>query len=379
MKNLYYFKYILLLSLALTLFSCGSDDGDQYVEVTPETPAVPLPPGVPQSPVVVDFNAAVFPYTSLSEYRFFEGDMKNLNPAYKVIPYDLNSSLFTDYALKKRFIWMPTGAKATYSADGKVLNFPSGTVLIKNFFYTTVQPDNTTKIIETRLMIKKYDQWVFATYVWNDEQTEAVLNMDGSYKYITFKQNETVQNLNYRVPAAFECTHCHKLNAAPTAIGVKPQNLNKIYNYPEGPKNQLEKLVQEGYLDGSNLPSSIVSTVNWSDTSKPLELRVRSYLDINCAHCHSQGGVCDYTPMRLGFSESTTSASLGVCVVPVDFVSGGQTYIVAKKNVAKSLMYFRMNTTAPSEMMPQLGRSMTHTEGVQLIADWINSMDEPCQ
>lgn len=361
----YLFTIPIFAAFAAIIISCSSDE-DVYTEV----PRV--------SPVNIDMDAEVFPYATLSEYNFFEGEMKNLEPVYKVIPYDLNSELFTDYAKKKRFIWMPAGVKATYSADGDILEFPSGTVLIKNFYYTTVVPGNTTKIIETRLMIKKDSQWIFATYLWNNEQTEAVLRTGGGFSPVSFVHNGNTIDANYRVPANYECAQCHKLNAQNIPIGVKPQNMNKLFQYPEGNKNQLTKLVQEGYLDGANIPSNIVSTIDWTDTSKPLELRVRSYLDINCAHCHSEGRSCDYTPMRLAFSESTTPESLGVCREPMDFVSNGETHIIARGNVARSLMHSRLNTTIQSEMMPQLGRSVIHTEGVQLIKEFINSMTEPC-
>ena len=82
---------------------------------------------------VVNFDFNSVPYETLSEYNFFQGNLKDLDPTFGVIPYDLNSPLFSDYAHKKRFIWMPQNTKATYVNDYSALNFPSGTVLIKNF------------------------------------------------------------------------------------------------------------------------------------------------------------------------------------------------------------------------------------------------------
>lgn len=361
----------LTFAVTFSLFTaCGSDD-TVYSEV-------PEPPVAEVSPVVLDLNAEVFPYTKLSDYNFFEGDMKNLDPVYKVIPYDLNSSLFTDYAKKKRFVYMPAGTEATYSADGKVLEFPVGTALIKNFYYDNIAPDNTTKLIETRLMVRKSTGWIFATYVWNSAQDEAVLNNSGSFAHLSIIESGVTLNFNYRVPSAVECGSCHKLNEVNMPIGVKPQNLNKMFTYTEGSKNQLTKLVGEGYLSNTNLPQQIISTVDWTDTSKSLDTRVRSYLDINCAHCHSQGTSCDYTPMRLAFSESGTPAALGVCIEPVEFVTGSQTHIIAKKSIGRSLMHFRMSTTLQSEMMPQVGRTLVHAEAVQMLGDWINAMDAPC-
>ena len=357
-------KKLLFLALLTIFFSCGTDDENNYEEI-PEK----------ESPVVANLDEV--PYQTLSEYKFYEGELKNMEPAYKVIPYELNSKLFTDYAHKKRFVWMPKGAKATYTADGEILNFPVGAVLIKNFFYENVQPANSQRIIETRVMIKKTSEWIFANYVWNDSQTEAYLDMEGSFTDITWTENGETKSTTYRIPSETECLTCHKSNEKPIPIGPKPQNLNKIYAYKDGSANQLSKWIEEGYLE-SNIPNTINSTVNYADESQPLELRVRSYLDINCAHCHSEGAHCDYMPMRLAFTETTDPVNMGVCVEPYEFIDNSITHIISKKSKSRSAMYYRLSTTEESFRMPMLGRTIVHEEAIEMIEDWINSMDETC-
>ena len=109
--------------------------------------------------------------------------------------------LFTDYVHKLRYVWMPAGSKASYVSDGEVFDFPEGAVIIKNFYYDNVQPGNTRRILETRLMIKKYGAWIFADYVWNDDQTEAMYNLSGSYavSYTHLRAHETVLDLVCRL------------------------------------------------------------------------------------------------------------------------------------------------------------------------------------
>src|SRR6476660_4772596 len=165
---------LLLVAVAFTFNSCSGGDENDYE---------------PVSPVVL--NVTQVPYAKLSDYHFFEGEMKNLEPAYRVIPFKPNSELFSDYAHKKRFIWMPSGVAAAYVADDSALDFPVGTVLIKNFYYDDVLPNHTMKIIETRLLIKVSEEvaetetvaadsgWKLFNYIWNDEQTDAVLNTSG--------------------------------------------------------------------------------------------------------------------------------------------------------------------------------------------------------
>jgi uncharacterized repeat protein (TIGR03806 family) len=362
MKNLYVLRTSFFLFILILLASCGSDNTEDYVQLSP-----------------VDVDLSTVPYPALSQYNFFEGEIKNLEPAYKVLPYDLSSTLFTDYAHKKRFVYMPAGTKATYTTDGTVLNFPTGAVLIKNFYYDNVLPNNTTRIIETRLMIKKATGWIFANYIWNAQQTEAMLDLAGSFTNISFTQGGETKNVNYRIPSESECLTCHKSGnpAVSVPIGPKPQNLNKNYTYKDGMQNQLSRWISEGYL--ASAPQNINSVVDWTDATKPLELRVRSYLDINCAHCHSEGAHCSYRSMRFAFNETTVPQNLGICMQPEEFLNSSLTYIVAKRTPLRSALYYRMNNVVESERMPLLGRTLIHTEAVLMVRDWINSLEGPCQ
>jgi len=317
------------------------------------------------------------PFQTLSEYQLFEGNLKNLEPGFGVIPYTLNSSLFTDYAKKKRFIWMPNNTKAAYISDDVPLNFPVGTILIKNFYYDNVLPNNETRIIETRLMIRKNEGWVFANYVWNTEQAEASLDMDGSFVDLEWQDDTEVKSLQYRIPAGPECHTCHKVMEIARPIGPKPRNLNLIYNYGTGARNQLEKLVDLGYLENS-LPNNIDVLPNYNDTNESLDLRVRSYLDVNCAHCHSEETHCAYRPMRFDFTDTQDNTNIGVCVDPDTDLGLDLGHIVEPGDARNSVLHFRLSSTEPSYRMPLMGRVTVHTEGVQLIEDWINSLNNDC-
>lgn len=322
----------------------------------------------------VSADLSQVPYPKLSDYKFFAGPIKNQNPSLGVLIYEPASSLFTDYAKKKRFVWMPTGSKATFNGEDKILELPVGAVIIKTFYYTNVVPNNSTRIIETRLMIRKSTGWIFAEYIWNEEQTDAFLQTNGATTSVTFihdtGEEKTVSE--YRMPSNAECLVCHKNDLTPIPIGIKPQNLNWNYNYTNGTQNQLSKWIQEGYLE-NNLPANISAVVNYKDTTKPLADRLRSYLDINCAHCHSEMGHCSYRPIRLAFNESTTPINLGICVPPQDPV-GVTTNIITPSNVNRSTMHARMNTNQGNLKMPLIGRSVIHEEGVQLLRDYINSL-----
>ncbi|RZJ30811.1 MAG: hypothetical protein EOO48_03940 [Flavobacterium sp.] len=372
-----YLLPLLFACLALVLNSCTGNDESDYE---------------PVSPVVLDVTQV--PYAKLSDYKFFVGEMKNLEPAYKVIPYKPASELFSDYAHKQRFVWMPSGVSATYDGDDNALVFPVGAVMIKTFFYPDVLPNHTKKIIETRILVKTTEEihagegtpnsgWKFFDYIWNDEQTEAYLEPSGNGTFVpvTFVENGMTRSITYKTPANTECTTCHKINRNQTGeivipIGVKPQNLNNVYDYGTSQRNQLQKWQSVGYLDNT-IPESVNSTVDWKDTSKPLALRARSYIDINCAHCHRDGGHCDYVAMRFNFS-NPDDASFGICMTPLFNVGPEYDYVIHAGQFENSELGFRISSTEPAEMMPIIGRTIVHEEGVQLIRDWINSMQNTC-
>ncbi len=337
---------------------------------------------LPEPPFTVDLSKV--PYTNLSEYGFFEGAMKDQRPIESVLPYRPASSLFSDYAHKKRFVWMPDGSKATYDGDDNIFNFPVGTVLIKTFYYDNVQPENISRNMETRLLVRKADGWKAYTYAWNADQTEAVLDAaeNGMTIPVTFLEGGVTKNINYKIPSQGECITCHKINPTgltggelTTPIGPKPQNLNFSYSYGSVSMNQIAKWKEMGYL-GNDIPSNIVSTVDWEDASQTLDLRARSYLDMNCGHCHREGGHCDYVNVRFNFS-NTNDYDRGICQVPL-FIVQNASYVIHASRASRSEMYMRITSNLQEEMMPIIGRSVVHTEGTALIRDWINAMPDTC-
>ena len=326
----------------------------------------------------INYDLEAFPFQTLSEYNFFQGNLKDLEPNFGVLPYTLNSTLFTDYAKKKRFVWLPNNEKANFVDDGNLLNFPTGAILIKNFYYDNTLPDYSTKIIETRLMIKKPEGWVFAEYVWNDEQTEASLDMEGSFVDIEWEQDGEVETVQYRIPNEAECVTCHKVNEVPFPIGTKPRNLNLSNVYDDGLQNQLDKLINFGYLADLDTSSSVSDVPDYTDIDAPLENRVRAYLDINCAHCHSDQGHCDYRPIRLDYESTTEYTNLGICVPPDEGLGEGLGDIIIPGDPRNSVLHFRINSTEESNRMPLLGRSKVHSEGVELIEEWIDGLNNTC-
>jgi hypothetical protein len=120
----------------------------------------------------------------LSDYNFFQGRLTELKPRPGLISYELVTPLFTDYAVKDRFILLPQSKAIHYTSEG-VLGFPDSTIIIKNFAYRNV--DHQKIMIETRLLVKDPadSKWKVMNYLWNSDQTDAVKHIIGANVPIT--------------------------------------------------------------------------------------------------------------------------------------------------------------------------------------------------
>ncbi len=330
--------------------------------------------------VTLDVNYST-PPKRLSDYHFFKGEMNELLPNNRVLPYDLITPLFSDYAQKQRFVWMPEGVSAKYTRD-EVFDFPLGTVLIKNFYYPYDLRDQSKgrRIVETRLLIHKSDKWDALTYVWNEKQDDAELNIIGANRNVEWVDlNGIKMHDDYSVPNKNQCKGCHGFNGSLSAIGPKVRNLNHDYDYVEGRSNQLARWASTGYLTGFDAAANLSNKVaKWDDsTTGTVELRARAYLDVNCAHCHRPEGSANPSGLYL-FYGNTDPGKLGVLKTPEAAGSGGGDFLydIIPGHPESSILPYRMGNIDPGKMMPQIGRKLVHQEGLDLIKTWISSMPQ---
>lgn len=315
-------------------------------------------------------------YENLSEYQFFKGDLKLLQPNGGVIPYDLNTPLFSSYAEKARFIQLPKGTKATYNADS-VFDLPVGTVLIKNFYYPNDFRDESKgrRIIETRLLVHQQDGWATYQYIWNKEQTEAVFEPIGDITPVEYiDANGKKVSFNYIIPTQAQCMGCHKQSNGLQPIGIAARHLNSDYQYTTGKQNQLQYWQQHVMID---LPSSSIPlNAVWNkEQSGTLEQRARAYLDINCGHCHNKNGPGSSSGLFLDIHE-TDATRLGINKTPVAAgrATGNLSFDIHPGKPDKSIVIYRMKSTDPGIAMPEVGRELVHKEGIALISQWIREM-----
>ncbi len=333
--------------------------------------------------VVLSFNSRkTDPYfqfhENLSEYNFFKGKLNELQPADGIIPYDLNTALFSDYAEKARFIKVPAGKKINYNA-ASVFDMPLGTVLIKNFYYfnDVRKPALGKRIIETRLLANMEDGWHTYQYIWNEAQTDAVFEPIGDVTTVEYIDAAGKKiKAQYVVPSQPQCKGCHGRKDTIIPIGIAARHLNGDYAYTTGKQNQLRYWEQLGLID---LPSSTIpANAKWNDEqSGTLNDRARAYLDINCGNCHNPNGPANTSGLFLDI-HTTNSTALGINKTPVAAGrgSGNLKYAIDPGKPNQSFMIYRMNSTDPGIAMPELGRNRIHKEGVALISKWIKEISK---
>lgn len=334
------------------------------------------------TPKAVVLDVAKQPFEKLSEYGFFKGKVSDLLPNERVIPYELITPLFTDYAFKARFVYVPEGVAAEFDTT-QVLQLPVGSCLIKNFYYPEdfQKPEGKRRIIETRLLVHRQSGWDAIDYLWNNEQTDAVLENTGAVTEVNWKHYDGEQRTaTYVVPNKNQCKGCHWRNdkAAISPIGPKVRNLNRSLTYSDGEFNQLTYWVKAGILKNAPAPDNYPKIADWKDDKNyTLEQRTRAYLEMNCGHCHNPKGPAYTSGLYLNL-ENQNAENLGICKAPVAAgkATGGRLYDVVPGQPDNSILVFRMESEDPGIKMPEVGKNLVHKEGVALVREWISSMEQ---
>jgi uncharacterized repeat protein (TIGR03806 family) len=360
---------------------------------------------VAQSPQTVNSTAilAERPPQTLAEYRFFR-DAGAREPNARVTPYDLNTALYSDGALKFRYVYIPPGQTARYDAEG-VFEFPVGTVLIKTFAFAADMrtPDQNVRFLETRLLIRREEGWIALPYAWNEAQTEARLSPIGADIPVSFTEEDgAAVAFDWAVPNRNQCKGCHDRAGELVPIGPTARNLNRraVPIVPSDPnevfvivshENQLAAWLRVGIVDA--LPASAAPRLpdafrtgptfpqrngDIDTPSAPLEQRARAYLDVNCAHCHNPEGPAHTSGLDLRWSQAEP-VQWGVLKRPVAAGRGsaGYDFAIEPGHPERSILLYRMESTDPGVMMPELGRQRVDARGVALIREWIAEMAPP--
>ncbi|PUV24791.1 hypothetical protein [Sphingobacterium athyrii] len=288
----------------------------------------------------------------LSDYGLFKGKIADLVPNDQGISYELASALFTDYAEKKRVIFLPKGKKIVASDNG-LPNFPDGTIIAKTFFYPKRGTSQESKsiLLETRLLINESGQWNAATYQWNSTQDEAFLLADSAAVPVLFLDGKSVKRqTNYIIPSRTDCIACHRQGDRILPIGPKIRNLNRVVLRDRDTIQQLEYLKARGIIDIP--PLRLGSLPSYDDLNQSTAHRARAYLEVNCAHCHNPMGTAYMTMLDLRFEAPINETGIWL----------KQAKIIGRMSVLGEMH------------MPQKGTTLLHEEGITLIKSYLQSL-----
>jgi len=348
---------------ALTLLGCVSEG--------PPSPA-------PITPTPAPFGA---PYGSLDAWHLFT-DARAQEPAEGVLPYDVIAPLFADYALKRRFLWVPPGEKIGWN-DTERWDVPVGSIFVKTFSYPVDARDASKgeRLLETRLLVHEDMGWVGHTYVWDAAQQAAARKVVGDTIDAAWIDEKGAAATNaYAVPNTNVCQECHGTNGKTAPLGNRARQWAREHDYGNGAEDQIDHLAALGLLDAAPPPLSMrQKLVDPSGTGDVTE-RGRAYLDANCSHCHGVVGLAKGTAFWLDYDHTDpikgNPTDWGVCKVPASAGGGtcGLGFDVVPGHSDQSIVPCRVGSTEPKVAMPPVGHNLIDAEGVALLKAWIDAM-----
>lgn len=380
-----------LVDTQFRLVEFGQDDagevylvdfvGGQIYRLSPAPPAVATEKPFPRK---------------LSETGLF-ASAKDHTPAPGVIPYSVNSPLWSDGASKERFMALPGDSKiqfdvVTYPQPAPGASpgwrFPDGTVLVKTFALEMEKgkPESSRRL-ETRLLHYKQmpgdddeygaQLWYGYTYIWNDDQSDAeLLDARGADREYLIKDASAAggeRKQKWHFPSRSECTLCHTM-AAKYVLGITTLQMNKDHDYGGVVANQLQTFDHIG-LFTKPLPADLLQLEklpDYHDKSVPVDARARAYLHANCAHCHRKWGGGNAEFQLLATLPLLDTGTVDVKPGQGSFGLTDARYIVPGEP-GRSLVYHRMTLTGLGRM-PHVASSVVDKEAVELVGEWIRGL-----
>ncbi len=352
----------------------------------------------------------------LSQFNLFPNGDPRDGSAQGGVLYDLTTPLFSDYSKKYRVVFVPEGKQAQWktgstSEPNRTIEFPVGTVIAKTF---TFPNGNNEAIVETRLLMHRGEpgesHWQGVPYVWADDGSDAILTpggVQGVQARWDYPDRDTGKRLTgstnaYLVPSAGQCGECHSnQDNLPGEAPIGPKV--RLLNMPNAKgQNQLQEWISAGILEAPPEPLQISNGIATNAPRLPrygvagdtyhnidgdfvtfadgnghadIQARARAWLETNCAHCHNGKGRAGSTGLLLDVFRPV-NLQYGVCKHPPAGGSGlgGYEVDILPLNASESIIPFRMQNTTTGEKMPPLGRSVAHTESLDLVRQWINSV-----
>jgi uncharacterized repeat protein (TIGR03806 family) len=308
-------------------------------------------------------------------------DTAGRTPAGGLIPYGLNTPMWDDGAVKSYFLAVPNrgdGITPDQQVRLRATNswkFPDGTVFVKNLDLVVdeTNPQAPRRRLETQILVRDINGAVYgASYKWRPDNRDADLLTAGLNEDMLVTNATGVRTQTWYFASPADCLTCH----TPTAgyvLGVSTRQLNGNFTYPATgvTDNQIRTLNRLGLFSPAISEARLAGfpkLTALAEANATLEDRVRAYLDANCAHCHRPGGVGNFDARF-----DTPAADQHIVNAPAAVTLGlTDARIVAAGDPARSVLYQRLTSPAPTVRMPPLAHNTVDARAAQVIRDWIN-------
>lgn len=304
-------------------------------------------------------------------------DVAKLVPAPDLVPYDVSSPLWSDGAVKQRWLRLPAGKKLTVGADGSFV-YPPGTVFVKQFdLPKELEIAGRSRHLETRVMVVGTETTYGYTFRWNKEGTDAILVTEGTDEVLTDTRTGAYQTWHF--PSFGQCWECHR-NGFEDDANEKRNDRYRILGFTGAQIVDRSALVARGVLDPADAGKLGALLPSPKDTSRTLEERAHAYLASNCGPCHHEHGSYEGggETWLAGFGAGDLSArhlDQEAANVPMTLRLGlPNGTLVVPGDPARSVLFARIKTNDPDLRMPPLARSVVDAEGAALIEAWIAGM-----
>jgi len=321
----------------------------------------------------------------LSETGLFDSVARQ-TPAPGVLPFEINAQQWVDGASELHFVAVPGEERASIGkgtwGDDKPM-YPTNTVLVRTMSLPMRADDpSAARKVETQLLHFDGRQWHGYSYKWNDDQTDAtLLPADGLDQPLTISDPSAPGGQRQQVwhfPSRAQCLSCHTAWTS-YLLAFNEQQLDRPAKFAFGATdNEVRAFRAIGVLAPPLPPPSdpkdafpLVKLANPYDESGKLDDRARSYLHVNCSHCHRFGGGGS---ALIDVRREMPFEKTGLVANPL---LGGfnirDPKIVFPGAPSQSVLFYRMSKTGNGRM-PHIGSNVVDDRGLKLMSDWIEEL-----
>jgi hypothetical protein len=317
-----------------------------------------------------DISSTQMPPNHLSETGLYVNiDTKTIAPAN--LMFAPQYPLWSDGAMKKRWIYLPP----KQTIDAKQIDdwiFPVGTKFWKEFSFG--------KRVETRYLEKvAKSSWIFAAYIWNEGETDAILVSEKGLKNYV----QITAGVKHDIPGVKDCKACHEGQGRDVVLGFNALQLSpardpNALHFEQFTHDMINfnDLIKRKRI--SNVSKRFIVNPPMIEAVSPRARAALGYLHSNCGGCHNSTDPLSSVGMFLKYMLANNSDQLKLSTVvghtskyKIPAFPSNESFRILPGDPTRSVITYRMGTRNPYIQMPPLGTKIIDTMALDLITTWI--------